>query len=92
MVMDFYHRDLFTSIVEEKLFATNGILIKKVFLKLCSALQCCHERNISHCDIKPENLLLDEENNLYICDFGLSTTDKKFETKYKCRQSILYGS
>lgn len=76
IVMDYYTKDLFTSIVDEQHFANNGILIKKVFLQLCSALQYCHERGISHCDIKPENLLLDNENNLYVCDFGLSSTDK----------------
>ena len=76
IIMDYYSKDLFTSIVDEQHFANDGILIKKVFLQLCSALQYCHERGISHCDIKPENLLLDNENNLYVCDFGLSSTDK----------------
>ncbi|CAB4255158.1 similar to Saccharomyces cerevisiae YDR247W VHS1 Cytoplasmic serine/threonine protein kinase [Maudiozyma barnettii] len=76
MVMDYYSKDLFTSIVDEQHFANDGTLIKRVFLQLCSALQYCHERGISHCDMKPENLLLDNDNNLYICDFGLSSTDK----------------
>ena len=31
------------------------------------------ERNISHRDIKPPNLLLTEEGQLVICDFGLAT-------------------
>ncbi|KAG0654833.1 hypothetical protein C6P45_003233 [Maudiozyma exigua] len=79
MIMDYYGRDLFTSIVDEQHFANDGILIKKVFLQLCSALQYCHERGISHCDIKPENLLLDDDNNLYVCDFGLSSTDKNLK-------------
>ncbi|SMN22811.1 similar to Saccharomyces cerevisiae YDR247W VHS1 Cytoplasmic serine/threonine protein kinase [Maudiozyma saulgeensis] len=79
IVMDYYHKDLFTSIVDEQHFANDGILIKRVFLQLCSALEYCHENGISHCDIKPENLLLDDNNNLYICDFGLSSTDKSLK-------------
>ncbi|CAI5008641.1 ATV_HP_G0049580.mRNA.1.CDS.1 [Saccharomyces cerevisiae] len=74
IVMDYYLTDLFTSIVDNRHFVTNGLLVKKVFLQICSALNYCHEHGIYHCDIKPENLLLDTEDNVFLCDFGLSTT------------------
>lgn len=74
IVMDYYPIDLFTSIVDCKHFTEDGLLIKKVFLQLCSALNYCHERGIYHCDIKPENILLDMFDNIYLCDFGLATT------------------
>ncbi|CAI4347783.1 CFA_G0010920.mRNA.1.CDS.1 [Saccharomyces cerevisiae] len=74
IVMDYYPTDLFTSIVDNRHFVTNGLLVKKVFLQICSALNYCHEHGIYHCDIKPENLLLDTEDNVFLCDFGLSTT------------------
>ncbi|QLG71809.1 hypothetical protein HG535_0C01580 [Zygotorulaspora mrakii] len=74
IVMDYYPRDLFTSIVDQRYFESNGLLIKKVFLQLCSALDHCHHMGIYHCDIKPENVLLDLNDNVHLCDFGLSTT------------------
>ncbi|CAI4928818.1 CGH_3_HP_G0031320.mRNA.1.CDS.1 [Saccharomyces cerevisiae] len=74
IVMDYYPTDLFTPIVDNRHFVTNGLLVKKVFLQICSALNYCHEHGIYHCDIKPENLLLDTEDNVFLCDFGLSTT------------------
>ncbi|GMM57640.1 hypothetical protein DAKH74_042560 [Maudiozyma humilis] len=76
IVMDYYRRDLFTSIVDDQHFAADGQLIKRVFLQICSALQYCHDQGVAHCDIKPENLLLDEHDNVYLCDFGLSSTDR----------------
>lgn len=74
IVMDYYPTDLFTSIVDNRHFVTNGLLVKKVFLQICSALSYCHDHGIYHCDIKPENLLLDADDNVFLCDFGLSTT------------------
>lgn len=74
IVMDYYQLDLFTAIVDREYFVGNGLLVKKVFLQLCSALEHCHHNGVFHCDIKPENVLLDANNNVFLCDFGLSTT------------------
>lgn len=77
IVMDYYPRDLFTSIVDHQHFAQDGTLVKKVFLQLCSVIQHCHHLGVYHCDIKPENILLDSQDNVQLCDFGLSTTSKE---------------
>ncbi|SCU88308.1 LAFA_0E11914g1_1 [Lachancea sp. 'fantastica'] len=77
LVLDYCERDLFTSIVDHQHFANDGALVKQVFLQLCSVLQHCHARGVYHCDIKPENILLDAHDNMYLCDFGLSTTAKQ---------------
>ncbi|KAK6929883.1 Protein kinase domain [Dillenia turbinata] len=66
--------------------ATNGDLFNKIakrgrltessarryFQQLVSALNFCHQNGVVHRDIKPQNLLLDEQGNLKVSDFGLS--------------------
>ena len=39
---------------------------------LCDALQSAHDCGIVHCDIKPENLLIDKNGVVKIADFGIA--------------------
>ncbi|KAK2973123.1 hypothetical protein RJ640_012602 [Escallonia rubra] len=45
---------------------------KNYFHQLISAVDFCHSRGVYHRDLKPENLLLSEDGNLKVTDFGLS--------------------
>ena len=43
----------------------------KYFIQIASAVNFLHEYNLVHRDIKPQNSLLDENNVVKLCDFGL---------------------
>lgn len=47
---------------------------RKFFAQLISGLDHIHQASIVHRDLKLENLLLDEKNNILITDFGLGRT------------------
>ena len=47
-------------------------LARKYFHQLISALHYCHQNGVAHRDVKPQNLLLDEDGNIKVSDFGLS--------------------
>ena len=51
----------------------------RLFQQLISALDYLGRLGIAHRDVKPENLLLDEQLNLKMIDFGLSNMYKKDE-------------
>ncbi|KAK8571870.1 hypothetical protein V6N13_047502 [Hibiscus sabdariffa] len=45
---------------------------RRYFSQLVSALHFCHQNGVAHRDVKPQNLLLDQNGNLKVSDFGLS--------------------
>lgn len=40
--------------------------------QLCLALEAAHEAGVVHRDLKPQNILIDKDDNTYISDFGLA--------------------
>ncbi|KAL3506020.1 hypothetical protein ACH5RR_031402 [Cinchona calisaya] len=52
---------------------------RSYFQQLISALHFCHQNGVAHRDIKPQNMLLDQQGNLKISDFGLSALPEQLK-------------
>ena len=52
-------------------------LAKNIFRQLMETIKYIHSKGIVHRDIKPDNILLNLNNNIKLCDFGVSKEIKK---------------
>ncbi|XP_076895244.1 CBL-interacting serine/threonine-protein kinase 7-like [Bidens hawaiensis] len=57
---------------------------RRFFQQIVSTLRFCHQNGVAHRDLKPQNLLLDENGSLKISDFGLSALPES------CKDGLLY--
>ncbi|XP_063283598.1 NUAK family SNF1-like kinase 1 [Pelobates fuscus] len=63
-----------------------------IFRQIVSAVHYCHKNGIVHRDIKLENILLDENLNVKLADFGLSSLYQKNQVLETYCGSPLYAS
>lgn len=47
-------------------------VVKKFMVQLVQGIKYCHSHRVLHRDLKPQNLLINEEGNLKLADFGLA--------------------
>ena len=52
-------------------------MAKNIFRQLIKTIKYLHSMNIVHRDIKPDNILLELDNTIKLCDFGVSKQIKK---------------
>lgn len=60
-------------------------IARHLFAQIVSGMNYCHRKNVLHRDIKLDNILLNSQGNVKICDFGVSKLVKNGETmKEQC--------
>ena len=72
LVIDLAKRGNLFYYVENGIFKIYKNFAKIIFKKIVQGIKNCHESNICHLDIKIENILLDENYEPIIVDFGYS--------------------
>jgi len=51
--------------------------ILSIMIPICRALHYAHQQNVIHCDVKPENIMMDQNGQVYLTDFGIAFTRGK---------------
>jgi len=70
-IMEFYENGSLNNFYKEKLKG-NFELQQKIFLGMIEGIEEIHSQNKFHRDIKPDNFLVDDDENILVSDFGLS--------------------
>lgn len=66
--------DLFCQICCRRAFAHNDEHLRRTFLQIVDAVESCHEANVFHRDLKPQNILTNADGSeIFLADFGLAT-------------------
>ena len=81
IVMEYVDGVTLKEYMQEHKLSLNAML--EIGVRLADALQHAHSHHIIHCDIKPQNILLDKNMNPKIADFGIA--------KMVTNQTIVYS-
>lgn len=80
IIMEYVDGVTLKEYLKEHKLPLNAVL--EIAVRLADALQHAHSRNIIHCDIKPQNILIDKYLNPKITDFGIAKMISNQTTVY----------
>ena len=88
LVMEYLEGDNFRSYLQQS-GTVNLYSLLRIYIQIASALTLLQTKNILHCDIKPDNILINSEGNAVLSDFGVSRTVEYCDEK---SPGVLWGS
>lgn len=71
-VMPFYHAGSLEDLQNTGVNFSEELVLKHIVEPLCKALHIAHANKVLHLDIKPENILVDENGDAALTDFGVA--------------------
>lgn len=77
VLLEYYPYGNFFELVSKSMFYLEDVLIRTYFHQLIEGVEYLHSKGLAHMNLKLENLLLDKDFNLRICDFKFSTYENK---------------
>lgn len=89
MVFEYMDHDL-TGLMDTPTVRFSEAQVKCYMIQLLSGLEYCHRHEVLHRDIKGSNLLIDNNGNLKIADFGLARPYGERGRKYTNRVITLW--
>lgn len=54
-----------------------------LFRQVCAAISYAHDRGLLHLDVKPSNIMIGEDEQLYVVDWGLATPSHDMTTEIR---------
>lgn len=90
IVQEYLKGDFLDLLKQQKKFTEKEA--KFYFVQVYLGLVDIHKKSIVYRDLKPENMLMDDEGNLKLCDFGLCKQLKKSEKTYSHCGTLDYES
>ncbi len=78
IVMEFIEGSTLKALIEKKSRIEESEAVKYA-IQVCSALSAAHRKGIIHRDVKPHNILIDNEDNVKLTDFGIAKSISSIE-------------
>lgn len=90
-IMNFYKNGNIKNFYSSNKLKDNFRLQYKIFLEMIEGIQELHSQSKYHRDIKPDNFLIDDDENIIVSDFGLSVDFNSKSTRIT-KTSEAYGT